>query len=43
MAELNDRLKKSAEDFSLIPSSVIWKNIERDIRRRIFIRRLLIS
>lgn len=40
--ELNDRFKKSAEDFSLIPSTGIWKNVERDIRKRERKRRFII-
>ena len=42
MDELKDKFKKSAEDFSLIPSSGIWKNIERDIHQRERKRRIII-
>lgn len=34
MDELNDRFKKAAEKFSLIPSSGIWQKVEADIRKR---------
>lgn len=42
MDELNDRFKKSAENFSLIPSDGIWKNVETEIRRRERKRRFII-
>ncbi|HTF05317.1 MAG TPA: hypothetical protein VK826_14910, partial [Bacteroidia bacterium] len=32
--DLNNRLKKSAEDFSLTPSPGVWENVEREINRK---------
>ncbi|MDQ3112193.1 MAG: PorT family protein [Bacteroidota bacterium] len=40
--ELNERFKKSAEDFSLLPSDNVWKNVGRDIRKRERKRRFII-
>ena len=42
MDKLNDKFKKSAENFSLVPSSGIWINVKSDIKRRERKRRIII-
>ncbi len=40
--KMDETFKKSAEEFSLLPSADVWKNIEQDIRKRDRRRRFII-
>lgn len=39
--DLNEKLKRSAEEFSLTPSAGVWKNVEKEIHPRQRTRRLI--